>query len=88
MFDLKTNYFEVFGLQPTSDVELSSLKTKYLELQRLVHPDNHVSESDEAQRHALQRVSYLNQAYDTLCFPLKRAIYLLQSVGHDNDPDT
>ena len=36
----------------------------------------------------MQSVSYLNQAYETLKSPLKRAIYLLQTAGQDFDPDT
>ena len=88
MFSLTTNYFELFGLKESYVLDLADLKAKYLELQRQVHPDKFASESELVQREAMQRVSYLNQAYETLKSPLQRAIYLLQSSGNDFDPDT
>lgn len=88
MFDLTTNYFQLFGLPVGCEVDPKQLKQKYLELQRQYHPDNFAAESEATQRQAVQQVSYLNQAYDTLKSPLKRAVYLLHTAGHDYDPDT
>ena len=88
MFNLTTNYFRLFGLAANYQLDLVDLKTRYLELQRQVHPDQFASESDQVQRQAMQSVSYLNQAYETLKSPLKRAVYLLQTAGQDFDPDT
>lgn len=88
MFDLTTNYFALFGLKPCYQLDLKKLKSCYLELQRQVHPDNFASESDQVQREAVQRVSYLNQAYESLKSPMSRAIYLLETAGYDFNPDT
>lgn len=88
MFDLTANYFELLDLEQDYQLDLKVLKEKYLELQREVHPDKFASESEKIQREAIQRVSYLNQAYETLKSPLQRAIYLLQISGNDFDPDT
>lgn len=88
MFDLTTNYFELLGAKPSFCVDIHGLKTRYLELQRQVHPDNFASDSDRIQRESVQRVSYLNQAYETLKSPLQRAIYLLETAGYDFDVNT
>lgn len=88
MFDLNTNFFELFELDIAFDLNLKDLKSKYIQLQRKVHPDNFASGTDAEQRIAMQRVSYLNQAHDTLKSPLKRAIYLLECSGQAFDPDT
>jgi len=87
LFDLTTNYFALFGLEQSYSVDRKALKASYLQLQREVHPDNFVTESDAVQRDAMQRVSYLNQAYETLLNPVQRAIYLLQTNGHEYDAD-
>lgn len=87
LFDLTTNYFAIFGAKSSYQIDFKALKVSYLALQRQVHPDNFASESDLIQRQAVQRASYLNQAYDTLRSPLKRAVYLLQQAGHEYDPD-
>jgi len=88
LFDLTANYFELLDLEQDYQLDLKVLKEKYLELQREVHPDKFASESEKIQREAIQRVSYLNQAYEILKSPLQRAIYLLQISGNDFDPDT
>lgn len=88
LFDLATNYFDLLGAKQSYFIDLSALKKKYLDLQRQVHPDNFASGSDKVRREAMQRVSYLNQAYETLKSPLQRAVYLLQISGNDFDPDT
>ena len=66
----------------------AELKSKYIELQKQAHPDNFASESETVQRLAVQKVSYLNQAFECLKSPLERAIYLLNIAGHPFDPDT
>lgn len=88
LFDLTTDYFALFGIKQSYQLDLVVLKAKYLELQRQVHPDNFASGSEKQQREAMQSVSYLNQAYESLKSPLQRAIYLLQLANHGFDPDT
>lgn len=88
MFDLNTNFFELFELEVMYQIDLKYLKSKYLELQKKVHPDNFATGSDAEQRMAMQCVSYLNQAYDALKSPLNRAIYLLECAEQDFDKDT
>jgi len=47
-------------------------------LQQEFHPDRFASKGDVDKRLAVQTASLINQAYDTLKSPLKRAQYLLE----------
>lgn len=59
-------------------VDLSTLKSEFLQLQALAHPDRLPPES----RSAAQGLSaIINEAYKTLQSPLKRAEYLLEVRG-------
>ena len=87
-FDVSTDYFSLFSLSDTFDVDLSALKAKYLELQQQCHPDRYASASEVEQRKAVQLTAYLNQAYDALRSPLKRAIYMLERRGQPFDAES
>jgi len=87
LFDLTTNYFDLFGIERGYQLDLAVIKKQYLQLQKEFHPDNFASESEKIQREAIQKASYLNQAYETLKSPLQRAIYLLQIAGQEFDAD-
>lgn len=79
--DLTRNYFAVFDLAISYEVDLGLLKQRYLTLQRQYHPDRFASGLAQEQRLAVQSTSALNQAYDTLRSPVKRAQYLLELAG-------
>ena len=51
------------------------------ELQKTSHPDRYVGSSDQEQRLAVQWAMQINEAYQNLKDPLKRAIYLLKQSG-------
>lgn len=79
------NYFDIFSLPLSFQIVIDDLDREYKELQAQYHPDR-FSGSDDAQRlQALQATSLLNDAYDTLKSPLKRAAYLLKLA--DVDPE-
>lgn len=69
------NFFELFGLQATYDIDKGHLKQKFNNIQKLYHPDKH------AQNEQLEQInevsSYLNSAYKTLQNDVDRALYLL-----------
>ncbi len=92
LFELDTDYFAVFDLPPTYSLDHNELKAQYLALQKQFHPDRFAGEPEAIQRLAIHRAAYLNQAYDTLKSPLKRAVYMvqcaLQDCGDDFDPNT
>lgn len=76
------NFFELFDLAPSFDLDLSQLTTRYRSLQRQYHPDQlqaqAQSNSDQAVLAQLQQSAKVNTAYDTLRIASKRAVYLLE----------
>ena len=76
-----TDYFALFGLTPTFQIDVIDLQARYRELQRAVHPDRHASGSESQRLLAVSRAAELNDALSTLKDPLARAKYLLQRSG-------
>jgi molecular chaperone HscB len=76
------DYFSIFGVKKSFDVDLKDLKVKFLKLQQAVHPDNFSTKSDKEKLYSEQQSSYINKAYHTLIEPLDRANYLLLINGH------
>jgi len=75
-------HFALFDLQPDFRLDLDKLASRYRELAREVHPDRFVDASEHEQRVALERSAALNEAYQTLRSPSRRARYLLSISGH------
>lgn len=86
--DFAQNFFELFGVESKFDVDLEALSERYRELQREYHPDRHVHKGDREQRLAVQATTHLNEAYQTLRSPLKRAQYLLNLQGVETGEET
>lgn len=83
--NLKASYFELFSIESGYDINRDALQESYLQLQRIVHPDRFAGLGERGQRLAVQYAAFVNEAYDTLCSPLKRALYLLELAGHPVD---
>ncbi|MBT6423117.1 MAG: Fe-S protein assembly co-chaperone HscB, partial [Porticoccaceae bacterium] len=64
------------------------LGVRYRKLQQEFHPDRYATKSDTEKRVAVQAASFINQAFDTLKSPLKRAQYLLTLEDIDIDQET
>lgn len=77
MQHINKNYFQLFNLSESCELDLDSLAGTYRELQSEVHPDRFANADERAKLLAVQTSSYINEAYDTLKSPLKRAAYLL-----------
>ena len=75
------NFFEIFSLPPAFSLDLTALESAYFKAQRQFHPDRFVGKSPEEKLAALQKSMDINQAYETLKNPLKRAQYLLFLQG-------
>ncbi len=75
------NYFELLRLPMDFEVDLTVLNENYRQVQKAVHPDNFAMGSDAERRLAMEQTTELNQALQTLKHPLKRAQYLLQLQG-------
>ncbi len=80
-------HFEWFSVPCQFDIDLRELRTTYLELQKQLHPDKSAGESELDQNTAVRLNTKLNDAYDKLKDPVKRAIYLLELQGIEYDPD-
>lgn len=72
------NYFKILQLDTKLDIDLQILEKKYLELQLKYHPDLLINQSQNTQLEAQITTSNINNAYETLKDPLKRAIHLLE----------
>ena len=85
---LTSDFFEIFAIPVAWQVDSSQLQSRYLKLQQEFHPDRFASRSDTEKRLAVQTASLINQAYDTLKSPLKRAQYLLELNKIDASQDS
>lgn len=80
---LSTNYFDLFEIPVSYDVDLARVQHRYRELQKAVHPDKYANAGAQERRISMQHTSLINQALHTLKHPVERAIYLLQLKGVD-----
>lgn len=85
--DFTSNYFEIFGLPVSYQVDLSLLADRYRSMQRKFHPDRYARKPSQEQRLAVQYAAVINQAYTELSSPLLRAQYLLSLQNMDGDGD-
>ncbi len=76
-------HYALFDLQPAFDVDPELLSTRYRELARRVHPDRFADADEAAQRSAVEQSANLNEAYQTLKTPSRRARYLLTLEGRE-----
>lgn len=81
--DLNHNHFELFRLPARFAVDVATLEARYHELQREVHPDRYAGAPNAERRTSMQLATRVNEAYQTLKSPLKRAVYILQLRGVD-----
>jgi molecular chaperone HscB len=77
------NYFELFSLSPSFQLDLQGLAQSYRELQQQYHPDNFAANNQDNQAAVMQKAAQINDAYQTLKDPLARAQYLLRLQGID-----
>lgn len=75
------NYFQLFNIEVTFDVDLQQLSSSYQTLQKTVHPDKFAHASEQEQRIAVQKSAHINDVYQTLKNPLLRAEYMLVQRG-------
>lgn len=75
------NYFDLFKIAPQFTLDLAALTSRYRELQRECHPDRVAAQDHTKQAEALHYSSMVNDAFETLKHPLRRAIYLLELHG-------
>lgn len=77
------DYFTLFGLPIGYAIDGNLLRTRYQDLQRQFHPDRHALLPDRERLMVLQQAATINEAYQSLKHPLKRAEYMLSLHGFD-----
>ena len=78
---LQSSDFEIFGLSPQFVVDRGILDARWKDLQREAHPDRFATADAQAQRQAMQWSVRINEAYQRLKDPIKRASYLCELNG-------
>jgi molecular chaperone HscB len=81
VISLQASDFELFGLPAAFSLDRVQLDLQWKSLQREAHPDRFASEGASAQRIAMQWSVRINEAYNRLKNPLKRAAYLCELNG-------
>ena len=80
---LNADFFTLLGLPKQFGLNQAALDSRFRELQREVHPDRFAAADDAARRASMMLATQINEAYQTLRSPLKRATYLLNLAGLD-----
>lgn len=79
--NLQSSDFELFGLAQKFSQDRAAIDARWKELQREAHPDKFAAQGASAQRVAMQWSVRINEAYQRLKDPLKRASYLCELNG-------
>jgi len=75
------NFFTLLKLPEAFVIDLEKLNQNYQSIQREIHPDRFASLGDETKLESIKKTAQVNDAYQTLKSPIRRAEYLLQLHG-------
>lgn len=75
----QTDYFTRLGIPPSFDIDGALLDRRYFEQQRQLHPDRFATRTGRERALSQSQATAINEAYETLKDPLRRADYLLQT---------
>jgi len=81
------DHFVRLGVEQGFDVDVAGLDRLYFDLQRQLHPDRFATKAPKEKALSQQQATALNDAYETLKDPLKRADYLVHLLGVDVLPE-
>jgi molecular chaperone HscB len=79
--NLQSSDFELFDLPQRFVQDRAAIDARWKDLQREAHPDKFAAQGAAAQRVALQWSVRINEAYQRLKDPLRRASYLCELRG-------
>ncbi len=79
--NLNDTDFELFAVPATFAQDRAALDARWKELQREAHPDRFAAQGAAAQRVAMQWSVRINEAYQRLKNPIRRASYLCELNG-------
>ena len=86
--DFQQDFFQLFSLPASYLIDKELLDRYYHALQAQVHPDRFSHLSEAERRLSMQWSTRVNEAYQTLSDPIKRARYLLSLRGVDTREET
>ena len=75
------NYFELFDIPVSLNIDKSSLAKKYFELQKKYHPDFYTQADEEEQQQVLEKSSAINKALKIFQNKDSTIKYVLQIKG-------
>lgn len=81
----QVDHFARLGVTRCFTVDDGQLESRYLALQRRLHPDRFATRSARQRALSMQQATSLNEAYESLRSPLRRAEYLLSLAGGGRD---
>ena len=79
--NLNDTDFQLFDVPATFAQDRAALDTRWKELQREAHPDRFAAQGAASQRVAMQWSVRINEAYQRLKSPIRRASYLCELNG-------
>eukprot|EP01137_Pigoraptor_chileana_P018773 Opistho-2@78793 len=79
--DESLNFFEMFRMPVTFNVDDKVLENQFKELQWQLHPDKHTMSTKEEQAFSALLSSKVNDAFKTIKSPLSRGLYILKLNG-------
>src|ERR1700730_8638790 len=79
----RTDFFSFLGLPRKLRIDMSDLEQRYRALSRQFHPDYFYNAPPAERRAALEKSSYLHDAFLTLKSPIARIEYLLKLEGFE-----
>lgn len=80
---LNADFFTLLGVTRTFDLDQRLLDERFRQLQREVHPDRFAAADEASRRASMMLATQINEAYQTLSSPLRRATYMLGLHGVD-----
>jgi molecular chaperone HscB len=86
--NLQDNDFVLFSVPERFVQDRTTLDARWKELQKEAHPDRFAAQGTAAQRVAMQWSVRINEAYQRLKDPLKRAAYLCELRGAPIDAES
>lgn len=82
------SFFDVLALPKSFKLDLEVLEQRWKVASAQVHPDRFVTATPTEKRLAMQWATRVNEAYETLRDPIKRASHLCQLAGYSVNAET
>ena len=81
------DFFQRLGVETAFDLDLDRLEKQYVGFQRALHPDRFATKPARERAIAQSQAVALNEAFEALKDPLRRAAYLLRLKGRGSAGD-